>query len=134
MTAKDLLQDSYMYVLNNKTDHAEDHKAFIKILIKGRFLNNRRLNKNRVFSESSEYFDFFSYEEKNKEDTLLFNQIVEIVNKICYPKEKEAIFHALKTDDLTTGINGGSFETLKANRRFGIQRVIKYLKEINAYV
>ena len=67
--------------------------------------------------------------DEDKDFNLLFKQVLDIVELVCYPKEKQSIYEILNCDNFTEKYP--RYETHKANRRNGILKVIKYLKEQN---
>ena len=140
--AKDLVQRTYLYFLENPKTDIKCPTAYIFFALTGRYVNHfykyqkrmKNIHRSLINDEGENLLENspnndFEKMENNIDYVKKLNKVLDIVDKECSNKEREALYHVLYTDDMTKGINGGSFETLKANRRLAIKRVQKYLNE-----
>ena len=144
--AWDLLQITYIKAINLDETIINNFKTYTNIMIKYNYINMKNSINNRMLATSSIYIDsnddldddnFVSYGtiNYNKLDydpvdvTIDTKKVLEIMEEICHPAERQAIINNLVTDDARSGGFGKSFETLKASRRNGINKIRNYLGE-----
>lgn len=134
--ARDMIQRTYVYLLEFPKEPGVNPISYIHSTIKGRYLNEIRewKYKKTTFEELPVNLqsDFHETMDSSLDHKLALEKVLDIVDSICSNKEREAVYHILATDDPTKGINGKSFETLKANRKWAIKRVKRYLDEVHS--
>jgi len=131
--AWDVIQKTYLYLLENPKENITHLKSYVYGAVTGRVLNHFRSEKiysdyvEKYCSQIMDHTVASAEESYDHKETL--NKVLDIVDTICSNKERQAVYHILSTDDQVVGINGGSFETLKSNRKWAIKRVKRYLDE-----
>lgn len=146
--AWDLLQTIYLKAIKLSDIEILDMAPYVYTMIRFTHYNSIKSRKAKVFLTASLYKessddsdDFLDNAYQHKQDTSLIldynpvettidtKKVLEIMNKICQPSEKQAIINNLTTDDARSGAFGKNFETLKASRRNGINKIRNYLGE-----
>lgn len=146
--AWDLLQTVYLRALELPDREILSITSYVYTMIRFNHLNSMKtfnaklLLKSTLYKESCDDTDeYIENTFKHKQDTSLVldynpvettidtKKVLEIMNKICQPSEKQAIIHNLETDDARSNAFGKSFETLKASRRNAIYKIKNYLGE-----
>lgn len=144
--AWDLLQIVYIRAITLEEKPIDNIRAYVNTMITYNYINMKKSANSRMLATSSIYIDsnddldddeFVSYGtiNYNKLDynpvdvTIDTKKVLEIMEEICHPAERQAIINNLVTDDARSGAFGKSFESLKTSRRNGISKIKNYLGE-----
>lgn len=137
--AEDLLQDTYLKVMQNENSYKEDTnlKAWVITIMKNTFINNyRRKQRSKVFIDQSEDLFYLSNSVSSKEDNAdMHLYYTEINKKIQEKKEEqkkpfEMFIDGYKYQEIADEMNI-SIGTVKSRIFFMRKRL---MEELNDYV
>lgn len=137
--AEDLLQDTYLKVIQNENSYKEDTnlKAWVITIMKNTFINNyRRKQRSKVFIDQSEDLFYLSNSVSSKEDNAdMHLYYTEINKKIQEKKEEqkkpfEMFIDGYKYQEIADEMNI-SIGTVKSRIFFMRKRL---MEELNDYV
>lgn len=144
-TAWDLLQNTYLKAIMLPETEIASLKSYVMTMIKFNHINTLKSLQHRSSLLTSEYKD--SNDDLDDDDRIspAYNinrncrivgkmelaidtkKVLEIMDKVCYPAERMAIVHNLKTDDARSDALGKGFQSHKTSRRNGIIKIKNYL-------
>lgn len=132
---QDMIQKTYLSLLEFPKEAGSNPIAYLNFMVKGKYLNEIREHKYKKYTTYELPAEILDESQADMVETLdnkfKLETTLDIMEIVCSNKEKEAVYHILSTDDQTVGIDGGSFETLKSNRKWAIKKIKRFFDENN---
>lgn len=133
-TAEDIIQDLTVYFLERPELEVSYPGSYVWRGLYSRFINGAKFYDDhmifdKVDKKTGKVYSHFDKMQSpddihNANIRLEFSSIFDLIEDVCSEKEVEAILEVLEKDSLS---NNAVSETTRANRRFGIIRMQKYL-------